>query len=44
MRFISQKALILAKMAVALANATFGEWIGTDAHISLRGTSCEWEM
>jgi hypothetical protein len=30
MRFIGQKALVLAKMAVALANTTFGEGIGTD--------------
>jgi hypothetical protein len=29
MRFIGQKASILAKMAVVLANTEFGEWIGT---------------
>jgi hypothetical protein len=29
MRFIDQKASILAKMAVVLANTEFGKWIGT---------------
>jgi hypothetical protein len=28
MRFIAQKAQILMKMADALANTAFGEWIG----------------